>query len=263
MRIRSNLEFPKTIIVHIGGRVHSIDPLTGVSIWKTKLTSSLNSYYATLVLECDTVFVQVGRYLASLDKQDGRVIWSNKFKGVGLPETVVPRTGTIGTAQAAHMALNPQCLQQDQLDGPGKNMQSRTNLDLSESTFIQIGRNLHAINPVTGEVIWKLRLAKISITESVRMSSDKETVYVFSIARIYAVNKTDGKLCWQVRLPKKLLEGGGAEITVLSDIMLIGANGSLFALDKQDGRLLWENGFKGCGYGVVNIRTEAPDGTTT
>ena len=57
MRFRTNLEYPKGIYTYLGRHLHSIDPLTGETIWDVKLPKVSRIEIVAIESDSETVYV--------------------------------------------------------------------------------------------------------------------------------------------------------------------------------------------------------------
>ncbi|MBX3473960.1 MAG: PQQ-binding-like beta-propeller repeat protein [Planctomycetes bacterium] len=89
------------------------------------------------------------------------------------------------------------------------------------------------------------------------------TIVMFLNGNVVRVDPLTGQVMWVTRQPKGV-NCRIATIVIDGDMVLVGANGHIFALDVEDGRILWVNELKGMGYGLVTIATGAdPEGQSS
>lgn len=110
MRMRVDMRMPETIVVYAGGHVHALDPMTGQTVWRTKLPKAWASSIGTVVIDADVVLAGVGGRVYCLDVTDGRLLWTNDLPGMGLGMAAVatPETSASGAAQSAQHLANAQ-----------------------------------------------------------------------------------------------------------------------------------------------------------
>lgn len=85
-----------------------------------------------------------------------------------------------------------------------------------------------------------------------------ELVVLFLNGNVVRVDPLTGQTLWVTPQPKGI-HARFATIVIEGDMVLVGANGHIFALDVQDGRILWLNELKGMGYGLVSVATAGAD----
>lgn len=100
MRMRVDMRMPEAVIAYVGGRVFSLDPLTGRTIWETKLPKAYRSSIGGTIIDGDVVLAGVGGRVYCLDITDGRILWQNDLPGMGLGMVSVS-TPTVSTDIAA------------------------------------------------------------------------------------------------------------------------------------------------------------------
>ncbi|MCA8913544.1 MAG: PQQ-binding-like beta-propeller repeat protein [Planctomycetes bacterium] len=110
MRLRVDMKMPEMIVAYVGGHVHSLDPMTGQTLWSTRLPKAYKQSIGTVVIDGDVVLAGVGGRIYCLDVIDGRILWLNELPGMGLGMAAVatPETSANGAAQAAQQAANAQ-----------------------------------------------------------------------------------------------------------------------------------------------------------
>ncbi len=82
-----------------------------------------------------------------------------------------------------------------------------------------------------------------------------QAIVLFLNGRIVRVDPLTGQNLWLTRVPGRFAPGYST-ISIDGDMVLVGTNGHLIALDIEDGRELWVNELKGLGYGLVNVVTD-------
>ena len=104
MRLRLNMEMPQALAVYVGGHIHAIYPDTGDTAWSTKLPKAYKSSTGTILIEGDVVIAGVGGRVYCLDLSDGRILWINQMRrmGLGMVSMATTRQNTGGDAAAAH-----------------------------------------------------------------------------------------------------------------------------------------------------------------
>jgi|WetSurMetagenome_2_1015567.scaffolds.fasta_scaffold122990_1 outer membrane protein assembly factor BamB len=86
----------ETIKIGIGGHVVSIDPATGVELWRTKLKGS---DFVTVYDAGQYVYGGTSGVLFCLEASTGRMLWKNELKGLGTGLiTFVSSDGAAGAA---------------------------------------------------------------------------------------------------------------------------------------------------------------------
>lgn len=110
MRMRIDMQMPEAVVVYVGGHVHAIDPMSGNTLWSTRLPKAYKQSIGTVLIEGDVVLAGVGGRVYCLDIYDGRVMWVNEMPGMGLGMVAVatPQSSANGAAQAAQQAANAQ-----------------------------------------------------------------------------------------------------------------------------------------------------------
>lgn len=83
-------------------------------------------------------------------------------------------------------------------------------------------------------------------------------IVLFLNGNVVRVDPLTGQPIWVTKQPKGI-HARFATILIDGDMVLVGANGHIFALDIEDGRVLWLNELKGMGYGLVTVATGLPD----
>ena len=106
MRMRIDMKLPEAIVIYVGGHVHAVDPMSGNTLWSTRLPKTYKQSIGTVLLEGDVVLAGVGGRLYCLDIYDGRLIWMNEMPGMGLGMVAVatPSNSADGSAQSAQQA---------------------------------------------------------------------------------------------------------------------------------------------------------------
>lgn len=77
-------------------------------------------------------------------------------------------------------------------------------------------------------------------------------VYLGIGSYVVCIESSSGAELWRTKLRSSEL----VSITVLADLIIAHANGHLFGVSKTNGKILWENGLKGLGYGHCFISAE-------
>lgn len=85
-----------------------------------------------------------------------------------------------------------------------------------------------------------------------------EQIVLFLNGNVVRVDPLTGQVLWLTKQPKGI-HARFATIVIDGDMVLVGANGHIFALDIEDGRILWLNELKGMGYGLVTVTTGRTD----
>ena len=79
--------------------------------------------------------------------------------------------------------------------------------------------------------------------------SDRGSLYLGIKGYVVCINKLDGSEKWRTKLK-------GSQITTLivhETELFASAQGYLYALDQQSGRIVWENPLRGLGNGVCTL----------
>ena len=97
--------------------------------------------------------------------------------------------------------------------------------------FIGLGENLYALDSQNGSLLWKFQ-ANSSIRDSPAFSQG--IVYASFQGHLYALNATTGKTIW-----KQFIKPTGAP-TIVGNTLYV-CNGSIVALDKFTGSLIWKS----------------------
>jgi len=79
-------------------------------------------------------------------------------------------------------------------------------------------------------------------------------IVLFLNGNVVRIDPLTGQVVWATKQPKGI-HGRFATILIDGDVVLVGTNGHLFALDVEDGRILWLNELKGMGFGLVSVAT--------
>jgi len=109
MRMRVDMRMPEAVIAYVGGRVFSLDPLTGKTIWETKLPKAYRSSIGGTIIDGDVVLAGVGGRVYCLDISDGRILWQNEMPGMGLGMvSVATPNATTDVTSAAQRQANDQ-----------------------------------------------------------------------------------------------------------------------------------------------------------
>jgi len=81
-------------------------------------------------------------------------------------------------------------------------------------------------------------------------------LYVGTGKHVAAIDVTTGQELWRTKLP----EGGGVVCVVFSQGCLFASTmGHAYRLAPADGKVLWHNGLKGMGLGLVTMAIEGLD----
>jgi hypothetical protein len=81
-------------------------------------------------------------------------------------------------------------------------------------------------------------------------------LYVGAGKHVAAIDVTTGQELWRTKLP----EGAGAVCVMFSQGCLFASGmGHVYRLAPEDGRILWHNGLKGMGMGLVTMAVEGLD----
>lgn len=83
-------------------------------------------------------------------------------------------------------------------------------------------------------------------------------IVLFLNGNVVRVDPLTGQPLWITKQPKGI-HARFATVLIDGDMVLVGANGHIFALDIEDGRILWLNELKGMGYGLVTVATGQGD----
>lgn len=109
MRMRVDMRMPEAVIAYVGGHVFSLDPLTGKTIWETKLPKAYRTSIGGAIIDGDVVLAGVGGRVYCLDITDGRLLWMNEMPGLGLGMvSVATPAGSSDSAQGAQQIANAQ-----------------------------------------------------------------------------------------------------------------------------------------------------------
>lgn len=109
MRMRVDMRMPEAVIAYVGGRVFSLDPLTGETIWETKLPKAYRASIGGAIIDGDVVLAGVGGRVYCLDITDGRILWMNEMPGLGLGMVSVATPAVSSDpSQAAQQIANAQ-----------------------------------------------------------------------------------------------------------------------------------------------------------
>ena len=106
MRMRIDMRMPEAIIVYVGGNVCALEPMTGETVWSTKLPKAYKTSIGTVLVEGDVVLAGVGGRVYCLSLQDGRLMWMNDMPraGLGMVAVATPLSSANGAAQSAQAA---------------------------------------------------------------------------------------------------------------------------------------------------------------
>jgi len=82
-----------------------------------------------------------------------------------------------------------------------------------------------------------------------------ERIYLGLGAHVVCIDRRNGGEYWRTQLKSS----DPLTLVVSEDVIIAYAGGSVFGLEKITGRILWENGLSGLGYGRCVIATD-PEG---
>ena len=126
---------------------------------------------------------------------------------------------------------------------------------------------IFAIDRATGEVRWRVQLTNSGYTGCVELAIDDTLIVACTPVDLAFIDYTTGTIRNQVsRLDKT--RGDRAIMVLDGGNVFIGSRGAV-ACYSGDGELLWEQGFKGEGYGDValgfphNVRQADKSGSHT
>ena len=90
-------------------------------------------------------------------------------------------------------------------------------------------------------------------------SPANKLLFVGTHGHVAAINKTNGRKVWSTSLPKS----GYGVVSILPEDgqLLCACGGYVFALDPLTGDILWTNGLRGLGNGIVFLSTMQNDNT--
>ena len=109
MRMRVDMRMPEAVVVYVGGYVHALNPMTGDTVWSTKLPKAYKSSIGGAIIDGDVVLAGVGGRVYCLDITDGRLLWQNDMPGMGLGMVSVATPVTSSeSAQGAQQIANAQ-----------------------------------------------------------------------------------------------------------------------------------------------------------
>ena len=70
------------LFIGIGGHVAAIDPTTGAELWRTKL--AVGGGFVSVTTHGPYLVAAHSGELYCLDREDGRILWHNTLKGLGV-----------------------------------------------------------------------------------------------------------------------------------------------------------------------------------
>jgi outer membrane protein assembly factor BamB len=108
MRPPNHMTFPERVVVYVGGHVVSLDPVSGTTIWKTKLPKCYKHSIGTVLMDGDIVIAGVGGYVFALNIEDGAILWQNDMPrlGHGMISIATPSAAADSAAAAAADSLS-------------------------------------------------------------------------------------------------------------------------------------------------------------
>lgn len=80
-----------------------------------------------------------------------------------------------------------------------------------------------------------------------------QRVYIGIKAHVVCLEMATGKEIWRTEVKRSQI----ISVVVEEDLIVAHAGGKLFGLDRSSGKLLWENGLAGLGYGYCFMATES------
>jgi len=234
-----NLAVDKTIFTASGAHIYAVNAETGAEIWRFPAQPEGTKIFGAAPILVDGQLI-AGDYdfqLHSLNPDSGKEIWVNKDaagRWIGSPIAV---DGLILAPNADHnlYALNANGIVQWKFTA--KNGLWNQPVTDGKSVFVSsMDKNLYALNPKSGKVLWSVDLGGSVMFSQVL--GDDGILYLGTINNeILAISPDSGKINWKVKT-----DGTVWEPVVVKDGTLYAGDqsGKVFALSTKDGSKIWE-----------------------
>jgi outer membrane protein assembly factor BamB len=235
----TSLVVDKTIFTASGSHVYAVNAETGVETWRFPVKPE-----GTIIFGAAPILVGgqliAGDYefrLHSLNPDSGGEIWVNKDatgRWIGSPLAV---GDLILAPNADHnlYAINSNGIVQWKFTA--KNGLWNQPVTDGKSVFVSsMDKNLYALNPKTGKVLWSVELGG-SVLFSQTLGDDG-ILYIATINKeILAISPDSGKIIWKAKTNGVVWE----PVAVKDGTLYAGdQSGKVFALSTKDGSKTWE-----------------------
>ncbi len=80
----------------------------------------------------------------------------------------------------------------------------------------------------------------------------KNHTYLGIKSHVICINTNTGREVWRCKIKRSPL----INVAVDGDVVIAHSRGILYGIERSSGKLLWENGLRGLGYGYCMIATE-------
>ena len=77
------------------------------------------------------------------------------------------------------------------------------------------------------------------------------------MGRVAALSPINGTIIWETRLKASANLSAAVTLHIEKEQVYAGCQGHVFCLDKQDGHILWHNGLKGWGFGLIAMGSDS------
>lgn len=195
-----------------------------------------------------------------LDSATGTVRWSVEYSGATVDDFMV-------SGSLYYLFLNPQSIGTEPVTliiafGIGT-LQERWQFSVPPTPtayiwsaalmdgglYLTANDTLFALNPTTGEQLWKVPMASGTLCDPAICSQDQSNnLYVVSNLRLYALHRADGSLAWSSAVPQfasvAAVSGQAVYISlpsIISSRTGAAQGGGMLALRASDGALLWRH----------------------
>ena len=110
--------------------------------------------------------------------------------------------------------------------------------------FASFGKGVHALDSTTGEIVWSNQDCGRAAGGALIHRDGR--LFLAGWGEAHALNARTGKLLWSLTLEAKVRCG----LILEGDRLFVASNG-VVACIHVSGKLLWQNEFRGLGYGCV------------
>jgi outer membrane protein assembly factor BamB len=90
------------------------------------------------------------------------------------------------------------------------------------------------------------------------MAKSRDAIYIGIRGTVLALDRSTGAEIWRAELKR----ADFVNVVLDGDRILAATSGELFCLDSTTGKILWNNGLKGLGHGLITVASaNAPCGS--
>ncbi len=179
----------------------------------------------------------------SIDPSNGDVNWTfNASKGTWIAGAI-----TIGDVilapdgEGVLYGLSNSGEELWQLKASDHGLWSHAVTDGEAAYLTTVDHFVYAINPQTGNVLWKTELDNV-LMSSPAVDVANGTLYIGSLSgKLIALNAANGKVVWTTQLKGGIWSAPAVDGETLYLGTVDGQIGTFYALNAQDGSVLWKN----------------------